>query len=106
MLGVYFMVESTLLQVAHDANFFLNRSFKKQNKNKNNNLKYVNMFSIWEDGYTNNYLLYHVSSSFLLSTTVQYFMIPREEVELDDATSYNIFDTLTKTAKLKKKQFD
>jgi hypothetical protein len=31
--------------------------------------------------------------SFLLSTAVQYLMIPREEVELDDVTSYNIFDT-------------
>jgi hypothetical protein len=31
-------------------------------------------------------------SSFLLSTALQYLMIPREEVELDDVTSYNIFD--------------
>jgi hypothetical protein len=36
--------------------------------------------------------LYHAFSSFLLSTAVQYLMIPREEVELDDVTSYNIFD--------------
>ena len=35
---------------------------------------------------------YHAFSSFLLSTAVQYLMIPREEVELDDVTSYNIFD--------------
>ena len=38
------------------------------------------------------YSLYHAFSSFLLSTAVQYLMIPREEVELDDVTSYNIFD--------------
>ena len=38
------------------------------------------------------YNLYHAFSSFLLSTAVQYLMIPREEVELDDVTSYNIFD--------------
>ena len=37
-------------------------------------------------------VLYHAFSSFLLSTAVQYLMIPREEVELDDVTSYNIFD--------------
>jgi len=28
-----------------------------------------------------------------MSTAVQYLMIPREEVALDDVTSYNIFDT-------------
>jgi hypothetical protein len=38
------------------------------------------------------YKLYHAFSSFLLSTAVHYLMIPREEVELDDVTSYNIFD--------------
>jgi len=38
-------------------------------------------------------MLYHAFSSFLLSTAVQYLMIPREEVELDNVTSYNIFDT-------------
>jgi hypothetical protein len=36
--------------------------------------------------------LYHAFSSFLLSTAVQYLMIPREEVELNDVTSYNIID--------------
>ena len=36
--------------------------------------------------------MYHAFSSFLLSTAVQYLMIPREEVELDYVTSYNIFD--------------
>ena len=36
--------------------------------------------------------LYHAFSSFLLSTAVQYLMIPREGMELDDVTSYNIFD--------------
>ena len=36
--------------------------------------------------------MYHAFSSFLFSTAVQYLMIPREEVELDDVTSYNIFD--------------
>ena len=35
--------------------------------------------------------MYHAFSSFLLSTAVQYIMIPREEVELDDVTSYNIW---------------
>ena len=40
----------------------------------------------------NKGLLYHAFSFFLLSTAVQYLMIPREEVELDDVTSYNIFD--------------
>ena len=39
-----------------------------------------------------DYTLYHAFSPFLLSTAVQYLMIPREEVELDDVTSYNIFD--------------
>jgi hypothetical protein len=38
------------------------------------------------------WLLYHALSSFLLSTAVQYLMIPREEVELDDVTSYTIFN--------------
>ena len=28
-----------------------------------------------------------------LSTAVQYLMIPREEAELNDVKSYNIFDT-------------
>ena len=41
----------------------------------------------------NKGLLYRAFSSFLFSTSVQYLMIPREEVELDDVTSYNIFDT-------------
>ena len=39
-----------------------------------------------------NKTLYHAFSSFLLSSAVQYLMIPREEVELYDVTSYNIFD--------------
>jgi hypothetical protein len=43
--------------------------------------------------YVLNLKLYHAFSSFPLSTAVQYLMIPREEVELDDVTSYNIFDT-------------
>jgi hypothetical protein len=38
----------------------------------------------------NKGLLYRAFSSFLFSTSVQYLMIPSEEVELDDVTSYNI----------------
>ena len=34
--------------------------------------------------------IFHAFSSFLLSTALQYLMIPREEVELDDVTSYVI----------------
>jgi len=40
-----------------------------------------------------HFKLYHAFSAFLLSTAVQYLMIPREEVELDDITSYKIFDS-------------